>query len=457
MAIPVALALAGCGGNYPSEASIDFGEPLPNGVSISGTVLEMNSGLKDQLPSINNMRQEVTAFLESPKDNQLSFWRDLSRERRDRIDALREEHAAAQSARMAQYTEWREKTSNALAELNAEKAETETQWERYQSFIGEAEAQLAAVNEKMQAAEARQAAITQEVRDYTNRRIVEEQLAVRQLGPRGNVLGWSSNRWRDGVDVSTLTCAPRDNRVTLDLTAEDRSCVYIEYPIAQLANDEYDELLRQSTLEYLRLNRDIGQNSGWNRPATGLRGELQQAREAVQNAQILAENQTGTTARNLENRRNQLNTRIEQTERQLEQAARQLDEGEFASFLPVDRNLGRQTGMELRNLLNDHIHEHIDSQIERSILNRVSVDAEGNISGLSRKGDYLVVLLNITERNRFGQQNSHAAFMLDVNSGDLDIRDKTLMISDDNPFQGHGNFDRDDRFQDLVFSLFNRL
>jgi hypothetical protein len=458
--IPAALALtlAGCGGDYPGQAMLGLETERPEGVTLSGVVLEMNSGVKDKLPRFESMRQEIRAYMEAPNEVSLSFWGDLSSERKTRIEALRDEHAEAMATRMRQYEEWQATTTATLEAARAEQEKVNAEWERYQSFISEAEARLVAVTEKIKEAEARQVAINNEVRDYTNKRIIDEQLAVRQLNPRSGVLSWSSTRWRDGVDISELSCTPRDNRVTLDLTAEDRSCVYIQYPVAQLANEEYDEILRKATLEYLHLNRDIGKNSSWNSPGSGLRGELQEARTGVQNAQILAENQTGTTARNLTTQRSQLSRRIEQTENQLNEAAERLAEGEFAFFLPVDRNLGRQTGNELRNILDQHLAESINAQIERSIIKRSEIDNDGNAKGLSRKGDYVIAVVDATETNRFGRPSvEHIVALQDVSSKEPKVQDKKLVIELDNSMFGSGSYEVEGRLNELIYHLFSRL
>ncbi len=460
MALPAALVLtlAGCGGNYPGNATLELPDQIPENVSLSGVVLELDSSIMDSLEPLEAMREEIRAFMEDPDGISLSFWRDISSERREQIEALRDEYAEAQAARMQAYNDWRAEQTNNLEQARTEREVVEAERERFQSFAGEAEARVTIISDNIKAAEERQGAIGNEVRDYTNQRIIDEQLAVRQLGQRANVLSWRSSRWRDGVDISGLSCDQHDDRVTLDLTAEDRSCVYISYPVAALANEEYDELLRKATREHLELNRDIGQTSTWNRQATGLRGELQEAREALQNAQILAENQTGTTARTLESNLNQLNARINRMEQQLSEAADQLTEGRFAHFVPVDRSAGTQTARQLRNSLNGHLADTRERIVERAIKNEVELDGQGNASGLSRKGDYVLALVDFREQSSFGRTRvEHIASLIDVSNNEPTIRDKQLVITTDDPVVGSGSYTADDRITDLVYRAFTRL
>lgn len=452
MAILAILVLAGCGSKYPSEAIL---ENWPDDATPSGVVIELNTGVADNLQRLDEMEDEIHQYLRDPEGATLSFLRSVSRERRDRIEALRGEYAQAQAKLMDQYNQWRAATSVELEEAHAAQATLSTDWETFQSFVANAEARVAEIQEQIEEAEARQIELSGEVREYTNQRIVDDKLAVRQLGDRATALSWRSSTWRDGVDVSNFTCEQQKGRVTLDFIAEGRSCVFINYPVEELAGEEYDQVLRDAMHEYLLLDRQVGEKSTWNRRATGWHGDLHEAREEVKKVQILAENQTGTTARALEQRRQQVESRIERAERELSDAAEQLQEGHFASFIAIDHSLGFGTRVELRNVFEEHLQELRAEIVERATIKQVPIGNDGLAEGLSGKGDFVIALIDGTAPGYYGRTHvEHVAVFIDVANGEPTVRDDQLIIPVNDGIGGRGSYKSEEDPADMIFELF---
>lgn len=462
LAIPLALALVGCGSKYPDQAVIQMPDGMKDasGQKVSGLIIEMNSNLLDNMEELLEMRDEINAYTSDPEGTQLSFWRDLSREDQAALDELKNEAAQARAAQMAQYTAWRDTTAATLEQARTELGELQAEAARYHSFREEASNRLSVASEAIKEAEARQQDIGQEVREHTNQRIIDEQWAIRQLSENRSALSWQESTWPADADLSDVECGEREQRVTLDLLDEYRTCVYIHYPIAELANEAYDEMLREAMTEYMTLSHRLGQSSSWSRSATGLHLEVSDAKDALAKATILAENQTGQTERALNQNLRVLESRVQETASRLAQADEEVSEGHFPHYTGVSTPSNQLMWARMNTILHRHLDTKIEQLIERSIINQVPFSPFGEAEGLTGKADFLVAPIDITvqEWGAYGgyERTLTTGFLLSLAEEEPVIEDGRLIVELSDDDIAYGTY-RDEPLSDLLYDVFEYL
>lgn len=445
------LFLVACGSNYPDQAMIDFGAIESQGARTSGFIIELNPAIVEDAHDFSKKIDEAFAFLETPSMQGISFLGDLSQERQARFAELTEDISRAQQAQMQQYEQWRSEAQENLQELVAKRNEWKESWEEFDSFLEQPAALIYSLEQEIERLEKRQSEIVEHAMSVTNRRIVDEMLPVRQIGP-GRGLSWSESTWRDGLDLTSESCEDQAGRVTLDQIAERRSCVYIQYPVSGIESSEYDSLLRDSVEELLEIEANVGQPRRGRSPATGLRGELQQAQGSLRDAIIIAENQTGLNQRTVEQQRRNLDREIATLRRNLDFADEQVAKGAFPSLSGVNQVAGNVARRELEQIFQNHFNEFQVEVVHRNILNQVPIDANGKVSGLSGAGGLMVALVNVF----YVWGPSIYVIRVDTSGDEFNVIDGKIVFDiDEREFETSGSLERAGRLEEIVLELFS--
>lgn len=385
------LILAGCS-DYPSDARITTDARISSAVQAwSGEVLEFDADIRENLLSQQEISESFTAFKVNPTS--LPEFANVAPEAvRSALKQIQQKRLEHQAALTEGYNYWKSQQQSGIDERRAKLAEFDSKVAKYQAFVTEAQARLETATQTAQKIEQALQEVNSAVVEHTNEFIVNRQLAIRKLNVNSSALSWRSSTWRDGVDLKDKSCEHQEGFVTLDHIGESRSCIYINRPVDEIASSEYDQFLREQTSRYLELKKTLGDESGWKKPATGLRAEVQTAEEAIKKAHILAENQTGLNQHQMQRERKKLQGELDSRVADLVAREEQVAAGDYPYFVTAEVDVSLSDTYDLDRVVYEHLSNLRNQIVADSLVERTPISQDGTVSGLSGSGAYLIVV-----------------------------------------------------------------
>ena len=412
----VALALAtGCSSPYPDEAEFDLGDlSIAEQAEFRQQVLgSLDAGWSfmlspDAAASVQPLGEHLDELSErldeepdKPADLALMYEGEAAAELERAYVTLIDKRRANREAFESEQAEARAELEQARTELAAEREALDEKLAGIDAFVADEREVVEAREAEVEAVEAKQEALAEAVLEAMNEAIMEYELPVRAISEFN---GYSWRSWE--VDRSR-DCPQAGNPLQVDARDTHGVCVMVSsrpYRGNDTVHERLDPILVSGLLDYYELGETLGFRGSFGRgaaPEGTLRGDLDEARDALNDRFVVAENRYGTR-RDLRNEEVRLDRRATSLDRQ----TRQLDNRTmpFASYSNERNALSSAQRAYARALLADAMAEHVQPIGEMSDDHVFPLGARGGTAilvtqhrqrGITRRMETILTLFQV--------------------------------------------------------------
>jgi hypothetical protein len=299
--------LCGCS-DYPTSGRVEFRPPTDASVPAS----EIDK-IKIELSGVKGSVFELDAAVMEALDAALE---DLATLKKDPIKAGTDFARKYPDADFSKIAAAREKLAQRRARFEQDVAkavaEREKQLAAEVAALRARHAQSAfdAVQAQLDEARNQHQDIAHRVLEATNKIIVDESLPVPVLDARYFKLSFETKTWRQNTPQERIDCQrpgrmwsySTDTHIIIDERATRRSCSYYRKPSEQLTGHQYETAIRTAYDDVRALGIEDHEAA------------VKQAKQALDNASIVARNQTGIDRRRIGSELEQTDSRLKRAE-----------------------------------------------------------------------------------------------------------------------------------------------
>jgi hypothetical protein len=435
----LATAMISCSPGTPTEGRVTLDLESGTDFEINGEIFEFKASVLESAQEIAAIRNSIASFRNDTNVRpDLSTYPDEAMEQA--ITFYHATYSEIQKERDSAYADWLSTKEHNLETVQAELAEISRKETLYKEYLIEPSARLSQLNEQLVSLETQLRQINGDVVAKTNSLIIEKQLSIRQLNEGRSALRWQVSRWREGVDLANVKCETTSPSLTLDRTQIDGTCLYVVRPVEELASADYDSFLVQQLDAHVRLTEQIGEASYRVERNTGLKGEIAAATLALQNAEILAENQTGFSNRVMELERRRKEGVREQLANQISRAKEQQSQGIYPSEIGVHGDMQTQlnASSRLRSATESYLAVIYESVAEDTLIQRSPIASNGSFSDLDGGATILVAVLEAKLSLGFLSDTIGGAIVMVADDLTVDEEGRMSIEMDEDDFFGEG-------------------
>ncbi|WP_019563107.1 hypothetical protein [Thioalkalivibrio sp. ALMg13-2] len=366
----VALALAtGCSSPYPDEAEFDLGDlSIAEQAEFRQQVLgSLDAGWSfmlspDAAAAVQPLGEHLDELSErldeepnEPADLALMYEGEAAAELERAYVTLIDKRRSTREAFESEQAEARAELEQAHTELAAEREALDEELAGIDAFVADEREVVEALEAKIEALEARQEEVADSILAAMNEAIMEHELPIRALSQ------FNGYSWRSWEADNSRACADTDNPLVVDARESHGVCVMVSsrpYRGDDTVQERLDPILVSGLLDYYELDETLGIRARFGRraPDGTLRGDLDEARDALNDRFVVAENRYGTR-RDLRNEE----VRLDRRATSLDHQTQQLDNRTmFSGGHTNERNaLSSAQRAYARALLADAMGEHV--------------------------------------------------------------------------------------------------